>query len=95
MRDDDPLVFDEETLVLPVESVAALEAEGHGISLVRDGIVGRVGHQRLPVEARFDVNGAAALVMVVAVRALVGSPPGVCTLPEVSLAQLLGGVGFE
>jgi diaminopimelate dehydrogenase len=28
----DPLFLDEETLVLPVESAAALEAEGHGSS---------------------------------------------------------------
>jgi hypothetical protein len=81
--------------VLPVESVAALEAEGHGITLERDGVAGGVGHQRFLVEARFDVHGAAAQVMVAAARALVGSPPGARTLSEVPLAQLLGGKGLE
>ena len=85
----DPLFLDEETLVLPVESAAALEAEGHGITLERHGTSGGLGHQRFLVEARFDAHGAAAQVMVGAARALVGSRPGVRTLLEVPLAALL------
>lgn len=86
----DPLFLEEETIVLPVESIAALEAETRGVTLERDGSAGGIGHQRLLVEARFDVHGAAAEVMVAAARALPGSAPGVRSLPEVSLASLLG-----
>jgi hypothetical protein len=41
------------------------------------------------VEARIDVHGAAAQVMVGAARALAGMRPGVRTLLEVPLAELL------
>jgi diaminopimelate dehydrogenase len=91
----DPLFLDEETLVLPVESVAALEEEGHGLVLERLGSAGGIGHQRLLVEARIDVHGAAAQVMVGAARALAGMRPGVRTLLEVPLAALLADRGRE
>jgi diaminopimelate dehydrogenase len=85
----DPLFLDEETLVLPVESVAALEEEGQGLTLERLGSAGGLGHQRLLVEARIDVHGAAAQVMVGAARALAGLRPGAHTLLEVPLGALL------
>lgn len=91
----DPLFLDEETVVLPVESVAALEAGAHGVTLERDGLAGGVGHQRFLVEARFDVHGAAAQVMTAAARALVGSPPGARMLSEVPLAAMLSPRALE
>jgi len=86
----DPLFFDEETIVVPVESTAALEAESHGVTLERRGIAAGSAHQRFLVEARFDVHAAAAQVMVGAARALVGAPPGVRTLLDVPHAALVG-----
>lgn len=86
----DPLFFDEETIVVPVESTAALEAESHGVTLERRGIAAGAAHQRFLVEARFDVHAAAAQVMVGAARALVGAPPGVRTLLDVPHAALVG-----
>jgi hypothetical protein len=44
----DPLFLGEETLVLPVDSVATLEVEGHGLVIERWGRAGGKGHQRLP-----------------------------------------------
>jgi diaminopimelate dehydrogenase len=86
----DPLFLDEETIVVPVESTAALEAERHGVTLERRGTAAGTAHQRFLVEARFDVHAAAAQVMVGAARALVGAPPGVRTLLDVPLAALVG-----
>ena len=43
---NDPLFMDEETLVLPVNSVAALEDEDHGVVLERLGISASKAHQR-------------------------------------------------
>ena len=40
----DPLFLDSETVVVPVESVAALEEEGHGVVLERWGEAGGVAH---------------------------------------------------
>ena len=42
----DPLFLDEETLVLPVGSVATLEEEGHGLVIERWGNAGGKDHQR-------------------------------------------------
>ena len=86
----DPLFLDEQTLVLPVESAAALEEEGYGVVLERRGSAGGSGHQRFLVEARCDVHGAAAQVMLGAARALVGARAGVRTLLELPLAALVG-----
>jgi diaminopimelate dehydrogenase len=86
----DPLFLDEETVVLPVESVAALEEEGHGIVLERWGEAGGVGHQRLLLEARFDPAALTAEVMLAAVRAVPGLPPGAHTLQEIAASQLFG-----
>ena len=86
----DPLFLDEETIVVPVESTAALEQESHGVTLERRGTAAGAAHQRFLVEARFDVHAAAAQVMVGAARALVGAPPGVRTLLDVPHAALLG-----
>jgi len=58
--------------------------------LERRGSAGGSGHQRFLVEARCDVHGAAAQVMLGAARALVGAPAGVRTLLELPLAALVG-----
>jgi diaminopimelate dehydrogenase len=90
----DPLFLDEETLVLPVESVAALEEEPHGIVLERWGEAAGVGHQRLLFEARFDAVALTAQVMLAAVRALPRLQPGAHTLLDVP-ASLLFGIASE
>ena len=74
--------LDEETLVLPVESIAALEEEGRGVVLERRGTAGRTGHQMLLLEVRFDVPSLAAQVMIAAARALPNLPPGAHSLSE-------------
>ena len=66
----DPLFLDVETLVLPVQSVAALEEEGHGVIVQRRGTAGRTGHQLLLLEARFDRWALAAQMMIAATRAV-------------------------
>jgi diaminopimelate dehydrogenase len=86
----DPLFLDEKTVVLPVESVAALEEEGHGIVLERWGEAGGVGHQRLLLEARFDAAALTAEVMLAAARAMPGLAPGAHTLQDIAASQLFG-----
>lgn len=66
----DPLFMNEETLVLPVDSVAALEDEGHGVVLERWGTSGGKVHQRFLLEGRFDFVAVTAQVMIAAARAL-------------------------
>jgi diaminopimelate dehydrogenase len=66
----DPLFAGEETLLFPVERIAALEEEGHGCLLERRGTARSGAHQNLLLEARFDVATFAARVMLDASRRL-------------------------
>jgi len=72
----DPLFAGEQTLVFPVESVAALEEEGRGILLERRGVARSGAHQNLLLEGRFDVRTFAARVMLDAARRLPNLKPG-------------------
>ncbi|MBI4003214.1 MAG: NAD(P)-binding domain-containing protein [Nitrospira defluvii] len=91
----DPLFLGEETLVFPVDSVAALEQEGRGIVLERRGAPGRSGHQRLLFEARFDESLLTAHMMLAAARALPGLSPGAHSLLDLPLNALWGEQGHN
>lgn len=84
----DPLFLDTETIVLPVESIAALEDEGHGIVLERRGAAGRTGHQLFLLEARFDRWALGGQTMVAAARAAPGRRPGAYSLLDIPFAAL-------
>jgi diaminopimelate dehydrogenase len=81
----DPQFLDAETLVFPVDSVAALEQQGHGIVLARRGSTATADHQMLMLESRFDIAALAGQVMIAAARALRWLPPGLHALSELPL----------
>lgn len=72
----DPLFAGEETLLFPVESIAALEEQGHGVLLERRGSAASGAHQNILFEARFDVATFASRVMLDAARRLGQLKPG-------------------
>jgi len=74
----DPLYAGEETLVFPVEDLAALEASESGVVLERRSTeaAGPGPHQSLLLEARFDAAAFAARIMLDAVRRLPLLTPG-------------------
>lgn len=84
----DPLFLDEETLILPVDSVATLEEEGHGLVIERWGRAGGKDHQRFLLEGRFDRIAIAGQMMVSAARALVTLRPGAHPLDTIPPASL-------
>ncbi|MDH3503695.1 MAG: diaminopimelate dehydrogenase [Nitrospirota bacterium] len=86
----DPLFLQEETLVFPVDTVAALEEQGQGLVLERRGRVGQIGHQHLLMEARGDMAALTAEVMVSAARALPTLQAGAYSLHEIPLGNLWG-----
>ena len=86
----DPLFLGEETLVFPVESVAALEQEGRGIVLERRSAPGRSGYQRFLLEARFDESLLTAQMMLAAARALPRLDSGAHSLLDLPLSALWG-----
>jgi diaminopimelate dehydrogenase len=67
---NDPLFIDEETFIFPVDSVASLEEEGHGVLMERRGTAAAAGHQLFLLEARFSETALAAEVMLAAAHAL-------------------------
>lgn len=85
----DPLFLDHETFVFPVESVEALEEEGHGIVLERRGTSGQTAHQHLLLEARFDAIALTAEIMIAACRVLPNLEAGAYSLLELPIGQLL------
>ena len=84
----DPLFLDEETLILPVDSVATLEEEGHGLVIERWGRAGGKDHQRFLLEGRFDRIAIAGQMMASAARALVTLRPGAHPLDTIPPASL-------
>jgi diaminopimelate dehydrogenase len=86
----DPLFLGEETLVFPVENVAALEQEGRGIVLERRSAPGSSGSQRFLLEARFDESLLTAQTMLAAARALPRLDPGAHSLLDLPLSALWG-----
>jgi diaminopimelate dehydrogenase len=85
---NDPLFLDQETLVLPVESVAMLEDEGHGLVLERWGTSAGKAHQRFLLEGRFDRVAVTAEIMVAAARALPRLHPGAHALADLPPSAL-------
>ncbi len=90
----DPLFLDRETFVVPVESVAALEQEGHGVVLERRGSAATAARQRFLLEARFDATALTAQVMLAAARAVPNQRPGAHSLFQLPLAALGGGLAL-
>ncbi len=84
----DPLFLGQETVVLPVDSVATLEAEGHGVVIERWGRAGGKDHQRFLLEGRFDPVAVAGQMMAAAARALPTLRPGAYPLDRIPPAAL-------
>lgn len=86
----DPLFLDEETFVFPVESVAMLEEEGHGVLLERRGTAGPAEHQLFLLEGRFSERVLAAQVMLAAARSLSTQGHHAYSLYDLPLGSLWG-----
>jgi diaminopimelate dehydrogenase len=86
----DPLFLDEQTLVLPVPSIAALEETDRGVLLERRAMAGEAGHAAFMLEARFDEAGLAAQMMLAAARALSSLPAGAHSLLDLPPGALWG-----
>ncbi len=72
----DPAFAGEETLVFPVESIAAIEEQAHGIVLTRRGSALSGAHQSLLLEGRFAPIAFAARAMLEGAAQLTGSAHG-------------------
>ncbi len=87
---NDPLFLDEQTLVFPVPSIAALEATNHGVMLERHAASVETGHASFLLEARYDEAGLAARMMLAAARALPFLQAGAYSLLDLPPGALWG-----
>ena len=87
---NDPVFLDEQTLVFPVPSIAALEETNRGVLLERHGKSGDAGHSSFLLEARFDEAGLAAQMMLAAAQSLLALKAGAHSLLDLPLVALWG-----
>lgn len=86
----DPLFLDQQTLVFPVPSLAALEATDRGVLLERHAAPGAASHAAFLLEARYDEAGLAARMMLAAARALPYLQAGAHSLLDLPPGTLWG-----
>lgn len=86
----DPLFLDEQTLVFPVPSIAALEETNRGVLLERRAAAGEASHSSFLLEARFDEVGIAARMMLAAARSLPSLQAGAYSLLDLPPGALWG-----
>jgi diaminopimelate dehydrogenase len=87
---NDPLFLDEETLVFPVPSIAALEETNRGVWLERRAAAGEPSHASMLLEARYDEAGLAARMMLAAARAVPFLQAGAWSLLDLPPGALWG-----
>lgn len=81
----------DETHVVPVESIDALNDFGHGVNLVRKGVSGRTHNQLLEFNMKINNPALTAQVLVMAARAAVRQAPGCYTMIEIPVIDYLEG----
>jgi diaminopimelate dehydrogenase len=87
----DPYFAHDETHVIAVPSIDAVEDKGHGVDLVRRGVSGRTDNQTFEFTMRINNPALTSQIMLGAARATFRQQPGVYTLPEVPPLDLLPG----
>jgi diaminopimelate dehydrogenase len=86
----DPLFLDEQTLVFPVPSIAALEETNRGVLMERRATLCDASHTSFLLEARFDETGLAARMMLAAARSLPSLQAGAYSLLDLPPGALWG-----
>ena len=87
----DPYFSHDETHVIPVDSVDALNDMGHGVNLVRKGVSGSTHNQLLEFNMKINNPALTGQVLVMAARAAVRQRPGCYTMIEIPVIDYLAG----
>ena len=88
---EDPYFVHDETHVMQVDSVDALKDVGHGVNLVRKGVSGITGNQRLEFNMSINNPGLTGQILVSSARAVVKQNPGCYTMIEIAPIDYLFG----
>ncbi|MBD5181439.1 MAG: diaminopimelate dehydrogenase [Bacteroidales bacterium] len=87
----DPYFASDETHVMAVESVDALNDVGHGVNMVRKGVSGRTHNQMLEFDMKINNPALTGQVLVCVARASMRMLPGCYTMIEIPVVDLLPG----
>lgn len=87
----DPYFSSDETHVILVDSVDALNDVGHGVNLVRKGVSGKTHNQLLEFDMKINNPALTGQVLVCVARATMRQQPGCYTMIEVPVVDLLPG----
>ena len=87
----DPYFVNDETHVLQVDSVDALNDVGHGVNLVRKGVSGATHNQLLEFNMKINNPALTAQVLVNVARASLKQQPGAYTMIEIPVIDMLEG----
>lgn len=87
----DPYFASDETHVIEVDSVDALNDVGHGVNLVRKGVSGKCHNQLLEFDMKINNPALTGQVLVCVARASMRLLPGCYTMIEIPVIDLLPG----
>ena len=87
----DPYFASDETHVMAVESVDALNDVGHGVNMVRKGVSGTTHNQLLEFDMKINNPALTGQVLVCVARAAMRQLPGCYTMIEIPVVDLLPG----
>ena len=87
----DPYFSHDETHVIPVESIEAINNVGHGVNLVRNGVSGKTHNQFFEYNMKINNPALTAQVLVNVARASVKQQPGCYTMIEIPVIDMLCG----
>ncbi|MDE6272612.1 MAG: diaminopimelate dehydrogenase [Muribaculaceae bacterium] len=87
----DPYFASDETHVIKVDSVDALNDVGHGVNLVRKGVSGKTHNQMLEFDMKINNPALTGQVLVCVARASMRLQPGCYTMIEIPVVDLLPG----
>jgi diaminopimelate dehydrogenase len=81
----------DETHVIAVPDIDAIMDVGHGVNLVRKGASGQTGNQLFEFNMKVNNPALTSQIMLACARATFKQQPGVYTMPEIPLIDLLHG----
>ena len=87
----DPYFSHDETHVIQVESVDAVNNVGHGVNLVRNGVSGKTHNQFFEYNMKINNPALTAQVLVNVARASLKQQPGCYTMIEIPVIDMLYG----
>ena len=87
----DPYFASDETYVMQVDSVDAVQDMGHGVNLVRKGVSGKTQNQRMEFNMSINNPALTGQVLVNVARASMRQQPGCYTMVEIPVIDLLPG----